>query len=186
MSSLSQYTGSGLGLPMEDSRTPPVAACLQISSTVVTVPVGVFPEGVCRFSRSSARGWGRSATHRWQSTHPLSSAQHNAVACHPSGEPRWRHCFSQMRQSMQRCGSRIDLKFRRDIELHPSVRTLLHPDDHRFAAHRRPDVFRVRLHHPDGGFLAGNEHLVVLFRHHHTTAASAGRSAPSGRRRSLK
>ena len=28
MSSLSQYTGKRFGLPMEDSRTPPLAACL--------------------------------------------------------------------------------------------------------------------------------------------------------------
>ena len=30
-SSRSQYTGNSLGLPMEDSSTPPVAACFQIS-----------------------------------------------------------------------------------------------------------------------------------------------------------
>ena len=30
----SQYTGSGLGLPMDERRTPPLAACLYISLTV--------------------------------------------------------------------------------------------------------------------------------------------------------
>ena len=58
---------------MEDSSTPPVAACFQISSMASEDQLALSRR-VQRFF-SIFKAWvGQYATHRWQSTHLLSSA----------------------------------------------------------------------------------------------------------------
>ena len=72
ISSLSQYTGRGWGLPMELSSTPPVDACLYISFTVAQLQLAFSRRQFSFFTIFSA--WvGQKDTQRWQLTHLLSS-----------------------------------------------------------------------------------------------------------------
>ena len=69
---LSQYTGKGLGLPMEESSTPPLFACLYISRMVSFCQLAFSRSVQSLFTIFSARV-GHRETQRWQLTHLLSS-----------------------------------------------------------------------------------------------------------------
>ena len=93
ISILSQYTGKGLGLPIDESSTPPLFACLYISFIVLSDQLAFSPRRQSLLTILSALV-GHNDTHLWQLTHLLSS---DSIT--PSSESKrctsFAHCLSQ-------------------------------------------------------------------------------------------
>ena len=75
ISILSKYVGVSEGLPMDESSTPPVSACLYIS---LTARADQLPSllGVLRFLMTFSAPVGHISTHLWQFTHFSSAMSH--------------------------------------------------------------------------------------------------------------
>ena len=78
---LSQYTGRGFGLPMDDNRTPPLFACLYIS-LIVSFCQFAFSRKVQSLFTIFKALVGQRETQRWQLTHLDSS--HFMILCSSS------------------------------------------------------------------------------------------------------